>query len=112
MSGYIHRDREPMRREQWIAIVLAILAGAFMLFVALYASRVAYGWIGTIGRIPPAAPLMFVLGSNFFIQRGDVNDERPASRWVARHRRLIAGFFYLVGVALIALPFVFPGAHR
>ena len=107
MSGYIPRERERLSREQWIAMILAVIAAVIMLFIAVYASKVVSGWVGVIGRIPPAAPLMFVLGSNLLIQTSQGTHDRPVGKWIGRNRRLIAAFFYLFGIVMIALPFVF-----
>jgi vacuolar-type H+-ATPase subunit I/STV1 len=109
MSGYVPRERERLTREQWIAMVLAIVMGILMMFIALYASRVAMGWIGTIGKIPPGAPVMFILGSTLLIQSGGKADEGEPVRPGARFRRIYAFILYGLGAAALALPFVFGG---
>ncbi len=109
MSAYIER-RAPgvlgMTRERWTASVVAGAGAMFMLFVALYASKVTHGWIGVIGKIPLAAPIMVMLGSSFLLQRDAAAGEAGPMIEPARHRRLYAAFFYALGIALIAVPFV------
>ena len=107
MAGYIPQEREPMTREQWVAIVLSIAAGGLMLFIALYASKVASGWIGVIGQVPPAAPIMFVAGASFLAQRKPGPQAPEANRgW--RFRRWFAAGFFLIGILMIAIPLIAP----
>jgi hypothetical protein len=107
MSGYIQRERPPApTREQWIAIVLAFISGILMMFTALYASKAAVGWLGTLGKIPVGAPVMFILGSTLLIQSGSTPAEGKPARPGARFRRYYAFFLYLLGAAMFALPFV------
>ena len=110
MTGYVPRERAPRpTREQWIAIVLAILSGILMMFIALYASRIAMGWLGVIGRIPVGAPLMVILGSTMLIQSGATPIDGKPVRPGARFRRIYAFVLYALGVAMFALPFVVGG---
>jgi len=108
MSGYIHPEREPISREQLIAMIVALVAGVLMLFIALYASRVAVGWLATVGKIPVGAPVMFVLGSTLLIQSRSATADGEQVRTV-RFRRLYAFFLYAMGAAMVALPFVLGG---
>ena len=95
-----------MTRERWTASGLAAAGATFMLFIAVYASKVTQGWIGMIGKIPLAAPVMLILASSFLLQRDAAAEEAKPLIEAARHRRLYAAFFYALGIALIAMPFV------
>jgi hypothetical protein len=110
MSGYIPRERPPApTREQWIAITLAIISAILMMFITLYASKVAVGWLGTIGKIPVGAPVMFILGSAMLIQSGGTPADGKPLRPGARFSRYYALSLYLLGAAMFALPFVVGG---
>ena len=93
-------------RERWTASGLAVAGATFMLFIAVYASKVTHGWIGAVGKIPLAAPMMFILASSFLLQRETAAEAAKPPIEPARHRRLYAAFFYALGIALIAMPFV------
>jgi hypothetical protein len=112
MTGYLDRrdpDVPPMTRERWIALAFAVAGAAAMLFIAVYASRVAFGLIGTIGRISPAAPLMFSTGAVLLMQREPAPDEAQPLVRPFRDRRIMAALFFTTGVVLIAAPFAFGG---
>jgi hypothetical protein len=109
MSGYIPRERAPApTREQAIALTVSIIAAILMMFIALYASKVALGWVGTIGKIPIVAPVMFIVGSTMLILSGPGSRDGNGLRSV-RFRRYYAFFVYALGAAMFALPFVVGG---
>jgi hypothetical protein len=106
MSGYLDRrdpDVPPMTRDRWIAVAVAFLGGALTMFIALYADK---GATGPIGRISPAAPLWITAGLVLLLQREPDPDEVQPLVKPWRDRRLMAAFLFIVGVALLALPFV------
>ena len=109
MRVYLERSAPgvpAMTGERWTAAGLAVAGATFMLFIAIYASKVTHGWIGTIGKVPLAAPMMVILASSFLLQRDAAAGAAKPPIEPARHRRLYAAFFYAFGIALIAMPFV------
>jgi hypothetical protein len=70
------------------------------------------GYPGTFGRVPPVAPIMFIRRASFPLQRQAGTDEHRALIRPSRHRGIVAACFFILGLALFAIPFVlnFQGA--
>ena len=105
MSGYIDRsdpDIPLMTRERWIGFGIALLGAGAMLFLSLVAGKAATGLLASIGKIPATAPLMFILGSSFLLQRKPEPGAPSPFFQPARRPRLIAYFFFALGIVMIA----------
>ena len=105
MSGYIDRPREgpPLTGERIVGLVLALAGAAMMVGLAAafgrYAPLLVELFDNSVARL---APLMWIIGGSILLGADTSADDPTIPRRTPRYRRLMAAFFFALGVAMLA----------
>ena len=101
MAGYVPREREPLTREQKVAMVAAVIASAFLFVAAISATRWATPWLEKLNfGILPLGILEIVLGLTYLVPQKGEAAERPLALAFGS-RRVAAGMSFVIGALII-----------